>query len=189
MSSGIPCCSTVLGSPPAELTIENIGGGAGWFAGLAGTVAQFKTITVSGGLVLTPSGDDIDIGGGALAANCDIHCAFTMKDTGYLGISEVAYTPAASPAFIYRGSGTMGVPTAIKIVVAVSDAGKPQDVRIQDTTNGNTIAEVIGLVNPGQAIVDLGAIANVAAGEAIWQVQPRGTTGGETQIASVDVLF
>ncbi len=189
--SRVPCCAAAYGSGFQGITDNvNIGAGDGWFAGLVGTVAQFKTITVSGGLSVTPGVDTIDIGGGgAMVGNNDILLAWNEKDIPYFKISEVAYTSAMSPAFIFRGSAAIGTPTAMKVIFKVSDATKAQDIRLRDVTNGNTIAEVTGLVNLGQAIVDLGAIANIPAGESIFEVQCQGTSGGESHLYSMALIF
>lgn len=191
MSKGIPCCQTVVGAGSLGITDNvNIGAGAGWFAGLVGTVAQFKTVTVSAGLSITENPDTIDIGGGgAMAGNNDILLAWSEKDKPFFDVGQIAYGSVESPAFIFRGSAVIGTPSTIKCILGVSDATKPVDVRVQDVTNGNTIAEVLGLTNLARAIVSLGAAANVPAGEAMWEVQGQSVLGGNAHLYSIAVIF
>ncbi len=73
----------------------------------------------------------------------------------------------------WLGSGSLGTPTAIRLIAAVQDSNDPGDVRIQDTTNGNTIAVVIGFTVTAPTIIDMGALSNVSAGQAIWTVDMR----------------
>ncbi len=191
--SRVPCCSTVVGSGFQGITDNvNIGAGAGWFAGLDGTVAEFKTLTVSNGLGITVNPETIDIsGGGAMTGNNDIILSWVEKQKPFFEVTVVAYSSTESPAFIYRGSAAIGTPSAMKVILAVGDATKPVDVRLRDVTNGLTIAEVTGLVNLAQAIVDLGAInlANVPVGEAIFEVQCQSTLGGAANLYSSALIF
>jgi hypothetical protein len=168
----------------------NIGAGAGWFAGLLGSVAQFKSVTVSGGLVLTPGASSIDIGLPAtIAGRGDIQASWVEKDLPYFRTAEITYVSDEAPSLIFRGSASVGTPTAIKLVVGVSDAAKPCDVRVQDITNGNTIAEITGLTNTARALFDLGAIANIPAGLSVFEVQAKSALGGETHLAALAILF
>lgn len=191
--SRVPCCAPVFGSGFQGITDNvNIGAGDGWFAGLVGTVAQFKTITVSAGLSLTVNPDTLDIGGGgAMVGNNDIILSWVERQKPFFEVTVVAYSSTESPAFIYRGSAAIGTPTAMKVILAVGDVTKPVDVRLRDVTNGLTIAEVTGLINLAQAIVDLGAItvANVPAGEAIFEVQCQSTLGGAANLYSCALIF
>jgi hypothetical protein len=87
--------------------------------------------------------------------------------------SSASYTSFAQ--LIFRGTATLGNPTAIKLVAWVS--ANAYDVRVVDITNALTIAEKIGSTNTASAIINLGTLSNLSSGEAIWDLQAR-VTGG-----------
>ncbi len=88
-----------------------------------------------------------------------------------------AYTVVAT--FIFAGTTSIGSPTSIK-AICETDATTSADIRIQDVTNVQTIAELTGWTDASPAIKDLGTISNLPSGEAIWEVQIfRTGTGGQ----------
>jgi len=83
---------------------------------------------------------------------------------------------------IFRGITLLGIPTAIKLIGYSEDGTEPVTVRIVDVTNGGLIVASVAITNATADIVNMGALANLAAGEALWEIQglidlPRGADG------------
>lgn len=107
-----------------------------------------------------------------------------------LADSNAAYTVKAR--FLFRGTAALGVPTSIKLIAGVEDATKTGDVRIQDVTNGQTIAELKGIDDLAPTIRDMGSLGTLPSGEAIWEIQmrvPKATGGENVLVYCVAVLF
>lgn len=83
---------------------------------------------------------------------------------------------ATAACFIYRGSALWGNLKQIKGTSKV-DAGATGRLRIQDVTNGLTIATSAVLSNTVNSVTDFGAIANVPVDEAVWELQMIRDTG------------
>jgi len=73
--------------------------------------------------------------------------------------------------FVFAGKLAWGAPTGAK-AVSWNDNGN-SSIRIQDVTNGQTICELASNTLDVAGIADLGAIANVPDGEALWEVQVK----------------
>jgi hypothetical protein len=102
--------------------------------------------------------------------------------------SNATFATAAS--FIFRGSSVWGSPSAIKAIARV-DSGATGRIRIQDVTNGLTIATSATISNTADAIVDLGTIANVPVDQAVWEIQmirDTGTGGSSIRCGSISLL-
>ena len=82
--------------------------------------------------------------------------------------------------FIFRGSAVLGEPSAIKIIAEVASAVDPGDVRIYDKTNDKQIAEITGIDVEDVVIYDMGQLSNISEGEAMWEVQLRVPTKGDS---------
>jgi len=81
---------------------------------------------------------------------------------------------------IFPGTDAAGTPTSISANVFAKEEPGPTvgDIRIYDVTNALAIAEFIGITNLSKFnIEDLGALSNMDAAEAIWEIQGRRTTG------------
>ena len=81
---------------------------------------------------------------------------------------------------IFPGTAAAGTPTSISANVFAKEEPGPTvgDIRIYDVTNALAIAEFIGITNLSKFnIEDLGALSNMDAAEAIWEIQGRRTTG------------
>ncbi len=85
-----------------------------------------------------------------------------------LGSGSTSYLKHGS--IIFLGTDKEGTPTKI-YVNAYKIGGTTYNIRIQDITNGNTIAEVTGLSNTTEGIQDLGTISNLPTGQARWELQ------------------
>lgn len=81
-------------------------------------------------------------------------------------------------AFEFGGTDRWGEPSAITAVAFMNGALTSYDLRIQDITNGQTIAQMLGLTNTVVAIVDLGTMSSLPAGGAVWEVQGQRTGTG-----------
>ena len=88
-------------------------------------------------------------------------------------------TYARIAVFRYMGSSLIGAPATIKSILNVTSGG---DIRVQDTTNNLTICQKLANANTAELLVDLGALANIPAAAAIWEVQARSTGGGTNKI-------
>ena len=78
-------------------------------------------------------------------------------------------------AFIYDGTNNMEAIVAAKVIASKAAPGTDYDLRLQDVTNGQTIATVIDQTNTVDAIVDLGTISNLPTGPAMFEWQGLAT--------------
>lgn len=99
-----------------------------------------------------------------------IDLCFASND-GTLGLVTEGDTYEVKGHFIWPGSDKFGAPSNIKSTGTLSKAGEGY-VKIYDVTNGQVIAEGI-TTTEAQHIFDLGALSNVSAGEAVWEVQMK----------------
>ena len=93
--------------------------------------------------------------------------------------------------FPFLGSTLMGTPAAIKLVGGFNGTGTGS-FRIQDVTNALTIAEVAGVGTANPAIIDLGALANIPVGAAVWEIQLKrdaGTGGNVPAVSAATILY
>lgn len=119
-----------------------------------------------------PTGDGVLCRqGGAL------HLVFINQELTWAKHITKSGTYEAVGIFIFRGSNDVGTPVSIKAIFGC-DAGVTGDVRVYDVTNSQLIAELTGSTVAYPSLVDLGAIANVPTGEALWELQVRKTAGG-----------
>jgi len=82
--------------------------------------------------------------------------------------------------FLYWGSDEGATPNSMDIIAFVESATRPGSYRVQDTTNGNTIAEVTGVTDLVPAIISMGTVSNISTTQAIWELQAlRGGTGAK----------
>jgi hypothetical protein len=88
----------------------------------------------------------------------------------------------ALATFIYGGTNNVTSVTKINVVALI--ANNTFNVRVQDITNTATIASSSGNVNTTKTIIDLGAISNLPASEAIWEFQFQRVGGGGTAVVS-----
>ena len=95
--------------------------------------------------------------------------------------------------FIFRGTTSLGTPTALKVVGGFLGTPGTGDYRVFDVTNVLVIAEITGVATLSPAILDLGTISHLPAGEAIWEVQlfrSAGGGGGNTpSLSSLQIQF
>lgn len=86
--------------------------------------------------------------------------------------NNTTYTRIGQP-FAYPGTDKMRLIIEIVAIVYDATAATTYDLRLYDATNGLVIAEVTGQHNTSEAMVNLGTIANLPAGGAIFEVQAR----------------
>lgn len=80
---------------------------------------------------------------------------------------------------IFGGSTNWGTPIEILVLHAqTGDVTRTHQLRLFDVTNGLTIAESASFNNLIDQIDTMGAISNVPAGQAIWEMQGRRGGGG-----------
>jgi len=97
------------------------------------------------------------------------------------------YTTIGS--FAYRGSDTVGVPSAIN-VYAVNGA-TTYSVRIFDVTNISVICELTGQTNKNKSIISMGAISNIPTTPAIFEIQALATAGAGKNaiINTIEIVY
>lgn len=116
----------------------------------------------------------------------DERIVFTQSAEPFNSDSSATYAGGELSRFCFPGSTKRGTPSTIKII-AYTDAGKFFDMRIQDVTNANTICEVTNQTNTAPAIIDMGTISNIPAGEAIFELQLQGD--GTFYVSSYDEIY
>jgi hypothetical protein len=79
--------------------------------------------------------------------------------------------------FDWPGSVTVDTPTQLKAVVARS-GGTSMNVRVYDTTNVTTIAELTGATATTFTPYSLGTLSNITTTEAVWEIQIQGVGPG-----------
>lgn len=99
-------------------------------------------------------------------------------------IGNQTYTAIAH--MIWRGSTSLGTPSNVRVKARRSGGSSDYDIRLYDVTNALQIAEVTAQVNDVFAIIDLGTLSNISAGEAMWEVQGKvGDGSTEGRLAAV----
>ncbi len=74
-------------------------------------------------------------------------------------------------------------PVRIKALVEPESATRTFSIRVYDVTNSEVIAEATGLFGPiSMSVFDLGALTNVPAGEAVWEIQLKRPSGNANKI-------
>lgn len=86
----------------------------------------------------------------------------------------------------FPGTIILGTPTKIKMVLEVKSSGTGE-VKIFDATNSLAIVTK-EVTTAGFHVVELGALANLSPGEAVWEFQGRKITQ-EVHVASMEIIF
>jgi hypothetical protein len=92
-------------------------------------------------------------------------------------------------SIIWGGTTVLNTPT--KIEMLLHNTAPSMDVRIYDVTNALVICELLASNNPTPTIRDLGALSNLSAGQAVWELQVlrNGGTGSNwSEIESFQVM-
>jgi len=105
----------------------------------------------------------------------------TVRTDKFFIITPNIYTTTSTSyemevTFEYPGSAKIGNIVYISAISAILATGT-YAMRIYDSTNSNTIAEVTGLSNTGLAAVSLEPIANVPVSNALFEFQMKVTSG------------
>jgi len=95
-------------------------------------------------------------------------------------------TWAVASIFLFEGSNALGVPSSIKVVARQNSTSS--DLRVYDVTNSLEIATA-NFTDTADAIITFGAISNIPAGNAIFELQYKETGTGKIWISSLSVLF
>jgi hypothetical protein len=106
----------------------------------------------------------------------------------HFSTSSTSFTLAGR--LIFPGSSSVGSPKKIK-VIAWGDNGITAEVRVYDSTNGATIAQLT-INNTVAGIKNLGTLSAIPNAEGIWEVQIRRASGSGTAkvyIGFVGVYF
>ena len=136
--------------------------------GVSQTLAA-KVLNFIGFTITEPSADEIDI----QAEPPQKVIAISVIDGK---AKDTFYTVMAT--LIWPGSNAVGVPASITANMFVKDSGDEGDFRLYDATNGLTIAEILDITSDDVTdLIDLGSLSNIAAGEALWEIQGLESTG------------
>jgi hypothetical protein len=89
---------------------------------------------------------------------------------GNVQTTSSSYEKVAS--FIFPGTSVVPDVSKINALVRRNGSADSMSIRIYDVTNMNSVAELTGVTNTDEAVIsDLGAISNLPAGEATFEVQ------------------
>jgi len=113
-----------------------------------------------------------------------IWLSFTGVSAPETTTSSTVYTVMAR--FTFPGSDEVGIPKGISSIVwkDAGGGGTTVDIRIFDLDNALVIAELTGITDGVPTVHDLGVLANIPTGEAIFEVQMKRTGGGATAATS-----
>jgi hypothetical protein len=112
----------------------------------------------------------------------EIRTSFPQVDTSTEG------TWVSANSFIFPGTDVIGNHISVaKMIAGVIDATSG-DYRLFDTTNVQEIALVTGDTSVFPSVVSLGALSNLPAGEAIFELQLRRNTGSGVQQVAVSYV-
>lgn len=181
MSNGIPCCSTVLGSPlPIDglFDLQNIGSGAEVYAGKTGVIGDVRTITQAGQVTVTQSADEIEIAG-----------KYPQTEYCFDPFTRVNAPYAAQTYFRYPGT-TVVTPTAIRAVVSVNNVNNPGDIRLRDDGTGLTIAELTGILGTSPHIVTLAlTLGNLVAAPSVIAIDLQHMNSGSITLYGLTIEY
>jgi hypothetical protein len=89
----------------------------------------------------------------------------------------------------FQGSDVTGPLVLLEAVVGLGSANE-MAARVYDVTNALVIAEALLITDVYPAFVDLGAISNVPAAPAVWELQIKRTGGGgQTNVQGACLLM
>ena len=92
-------------------------------------------------------------------------------------------------SIIFPGTTKMGTPLKI-YVNAYRTGGTNYDIRIIDKSNGDAvICSLTAQTNTGEAILDMGALSNLPAGQALWHLQVQKTGGGSARTSGGSIQW
>ena len=112
----------------------------------------------------------------------DVTISFATDPNSFVS-KNAGLTYETCSAIIFRGTDTLGSPSAIKVIKKASSGNPTHSIRVIDTTNGNAvIAEVTGLTSTTQDIADLGDLSNLSESEAVWEIQFKRDASGAVNI-------
>jgi len=190
-----------LGGTDFTQHLLNMRSGDRFFFVGSGGVAFVYRLTgtpISGGLYIKlPVAAVVTSGSPPLAAEVQEFRFHMMGPrTTRIGFDHQATT--TSPTYqvlnriIFAGSSFYGaIPASIKAIAFMTGATS-YSIRVVDLTNGGlVVAEQTGLVNTTPAIIDLGAITNIPAGDAIFEVQMLrvGSGGQAADVQAIEFRF
>lgn len=110
-------------------------------------------------------------------------------DTVNLGSDAVTYARVSTSSYTalryhwFRGTNTLGTPSAIKFIYSASAAGVEGDMRLYDVTNAAVIATSANQTGDTVRIVTISSGMAWPANEAMIEIQLRRTVGGGTSQA------
>lgn len=112
--------------------------------------------------------------------------SFTRNNNNFIETSDSSYEAVAKVE--YLGSDVLGIPDTID-VNAWNDGGTSISIEIFDVSNGNQIAEVTGVTSTSEAnIQNLGALANIPTGEAMFEIRLKLVGGGMGDDAKISTF-
>lgn len=112
-------------------------------------------------------------------------CYSFTSSSPYIQNATASFTTEAR--LYWPGSTAFGTVSQIKAIMELS-AGTvtSSGIQIYDSTNSLVIATV-SFLNLNPTIVDLGALSNISAGEAIWDIQMRRSGTGNVRLYALSV--
>lgn len=113
--------------------------------------------------------------------------AFGAGTTNDVSTGSASYATMSS--ILFPGSSIVGTPSSIKITGY--QAGTSASFRIVDITNGQVIVTLTGITDVAPTkIIDLGALANIPAAAAVWELQGLRVGGGNVfHVSSLTITY
>ena len=119
-----------------------------------------------------------------------ISYSWASGTTPYILSAAVEWTTGAR--FVFRGTTLLGIPTNMKIIGWAGDASYYVQFRVQNITNGTTIATSAQITSTTPSIIDLGILSNLPTGEALFEMQlytSNSTSGREIYCSALNIQF
>ena len=123
-------------------------------------------------------------GGGGVPFSLDFSWSLHSAVGGDPALSAKTASYETLVPFIFGGTTRYGSSPTKIYLLAWCDSGMTFDLKVQDVTNAQTIGEVTGLSNTAAAIVDLGTLSNLPAGQAIFELQFKGSVSNKVGYVS-----
>lgn len=111
---------------------------------------------------------------------------FAGSTDPHFDTNNATYTTAGT--FIFGGTTALGTPSAIKAIGHIDPNATSWDFRVIDITNATTIVEKTGNTGTVSEIANAGALSNLPAGEAMFEVQLKRAGGVAVDEAHLDSL-
>lgn len=138
----------------------------------AGTVVELPDQSAVAGLVAGTLYYDTDASVVRVSPHVPIPAGPSTMHIGATGsVLTTSLTFVAAVTFVWPGTTAMGTPAQFQVPVGVGGGSATVTVRVQDLTNGATVAGPNAASNGSLGLLALTYNNNATAGSAVWQLQ------------------